>query len=113
MAQFGTVDESRYVIEGSSAEQRFHNFNHKNSAVGSRNGEIAAEEQPHLAQRGSHAMEASAPGSRRRPVRRRKASSKFAAAVRCSKAASVSQASKRPLSITAMRSASISTSGSV
>src|SRR5262249_23987364 len=69
LAKLRAVNEARDVVKGGGAEKSFDCLNHKDGAISARNSEIAPKEEPHLAKHVDHAMDASAEGSRLRPVR--------------------------------------------
>src|SRR5215470_13129186 len=113
IAQLRAVYEAAYIVERGSAKQRFDSFHDENRAVGARDGYVAPKEEPHLAKREGHSMDASTAVLPVRPVSRRNACSREASEVRRSSAESVSHVSNRPLSMMAIRSANVSTSASV
>src|SRR5579859_180587 len=110
--KLGAVYEARHIEKHGNAEQRLDSIKQKNSAVGACDGKVAPEEKPQLAKRPDHSVELSSAKCGLCPVSRRKASSRDAAPVRFFKRGTESQASSRPASMMATRSASSSISES-
>src|SRR5579864_204445 len=113
LLELRAIHEARNVKKHSNPEEGLDGFQNEDGAVGARNGEVAPKESPDLAQGTVHCDASSALRCGVRPVSRKKASSRVVEPVLSLSAASVSQARRCPASITAMRSARISTSGKV
>src|ERR1700674_71657 len=111
--QFGSIHETGDIVKHGGAEEGLDRFQEEYGAIGARNREGAPEEKPQLAKDAHHSAAPLSGASAPRAVRRRKTSSREEAPVLNMSVEGVSQASRRPASITATRSARSSTSGRV